>query len=307
MTLDKKEIIPICFALDEGYIMPTTVAVKSMLARFNSNKLAHVFFLVPDSFNEKKAAKLNEIVSNAKNVFKYDYIKVSDQRFNDKCTIRHITYPTYYRLIMADRIPYDKCIYLDGDIIVLQDVSQMMSIEMDDNYIAGVPTPYFQLRKRDKKEAMKRLGIDSFNLYVNAGVLIFNLRSIRDDKMEEKFIRLLDKNFPVQDQDIINSACYPNICLLPGKFNCVEEFFSYPIKELMKVYSEKELQETRNKPVVFHFANQYKPWKYKGLSFEKEWFCVYRSIYKTTLERKPYMINKIKDRIISIINRLVKR
>lgn len=290
------KIIPICFAMDEGYIMPTTVALYSILNNLGKNIKIHLFLLVPDKFDHDKNIKMEQLAQSAQ-VYLLEYIYISDERFYNKSKIDHITYVTFFRLIMASKIPYDKCIYLDGDIIVKDDIASLYAIDIKKNYIAGVATPYSQLRKRDRKQAMDRLGIDSYSLYVNAGVLIFNLSQIRKNNMEEVFISLLDKNFPVQDQDILNSACYPYIMKIPCKFNVVEEMMRYPLRELRKIYTDKDILEARRYPVIFHFANAYKPWRYYGLSFAGDWMNYYTKIYGYEIKRKNYVLAYWKDRV----------
>ena len=57
----------------------------------------------------------------------------------------HKALSSYYRLLVGDLLPkeLDKCIFLDVDICVCKDLSEIFNIDIKDNYIAGVLDPDF--------------------------------------------------------------------------------------------------------------------------------------------------------------------
>ena len=59
---------------------------------------------------------------------------------------------------------YDKCIYLDGDVVVSKDLSEFFNISVDDYYVGGVKD-----RDIDSKLA-EVLGIKDKSKYINCGV-----------------------------------------------------------------------------------------------------------------------------------------
>jgi len=67
----------------------------------------------------------------------------------------------------------DKILSLDIDTIVTENIDELWDIDISNYYIAGV---------RDTPEFNKN------GLYVNGGVLLCNLKKIREDKMDEKMI-----------------------------------------------------------------------------------------------------------------------
>lgn len=51
----------------------------------------------------------------------------------------HLSKAAYFRLLIPELIrEYDKCIYLDCDIIVHGDLKELYEIELGNNYLAGV-------------------------------------------------------------------------------------------------------------------------------------------------------------------------
>lgn len=52
------------------------------------------------------------------------------------------------------------------------------------------------------------MGISDFDTYLNSGVLLMNLKKIREDKLERRFAELAEEDWESQDQDILNIACH---------------------------------------------------------------------------------------------------
>ena len=111
--------------------------------------------------------------------------------------IPHINLTTYYRLLIGEYLPkeIEKCIYLDVDICVLKDLSELFLIEMKNNYIAGVVAAGYYF---NEKENCERLNLPSMRQYVNAGMLVMNLKQIRKDNMTLKFLELSKKIIPLK-------------------------------------------------------------------------------------------------------------
>ncbi len=279
------QIIPICFALDAGYIMPTAVAVHSILSHCRPENRIHFHFLVPSDFPKDQDAALRCFENNP-SVFRSDIIRVKETMFQGKTHIAHITYPTFFRLVMDEYVHYSRCLYLDGDILVFRDLLELFEFPVGNCLIAGVKAPYSQLKKKNRDSHRRLLGLDSFSLYVNAGVLLFNLEGIRNCSMQKEFIRLLPKNYPIQDQDILNSACYPRIRILPPKYNVLSEFHDYPLRLLKKIYTPGAIHEARNSPVIYHFASAFKPWKFYGGRYEQEWQTEYNQFWHEKLQKR---------------------
>ena len=109
-------------------------------------------------------------------------------------------------MLVGDLLPKElnKCIFLDVDICVCKDLSEIFNIDIKDNYIAGVLDPDFYL---SEEQNCKRLNISSMKQYVNLGMLIMNLKQMRRNNMTQKFIELSIRNYEFHGKDIINVAC----------------------------------------------------------------------------------------------------
>lgn len=276
----KPAVIPVAFATDEGYLYPTAIAIASMLERAYPTTTYEIYVLVNAAFSEASRQLLVEICERSGHNDSIKFI-VPDDRYDEaELFISHITTATYYRLSLPSLLPnVDRCLYLDSDIVVRGDLSELFDTPMEDSYIAGVRAfTYFQderMINRKKRE----LGVDTWDVYVNAGVLLLNLEKIRHDGLEEKFTQLLSRNFSSQDQDILNLACRDHIKIIPFKYNAMTKYDLYSNKVHGLTYlkdwvDRSDWDEGRLLPVIIHYADKKKPWSDVSSLYAEAWWDV---------------------------------
>ena len=210
--------IPIVLSTDEQYAPFLYTTMLSILEHANENTFYAFYILVPNNFSKVYQDVILRLKKGHKCIITFIFIENIFEKIARK--IQYITSPTYYRLLIGDIFPEEfvKCIYLDVDICVNKDLSELFNIDIGNNYIAGVVDPrYFFSEKKN----CKRLNLPSMKYYVNAGVLLMNIKQIREDNMTQKFIKLTTRTYDFQEQDILNIACYGKILTLPPKYNAL--------------------------------------------------------------------------------------
>jgi lipopolysaccharide biosynthesis glycosyltransferase len=260
MYIEEDHVLPVVFATDEGYAMPTTVTMVSILKNARETTFYDFYILVPPDFSARSKQKFNEI----KMSFPRCSISLIDMgnMFDDmKLSIPHITLPTYYRLQICELlINYGKCIYLDSDIIVNEDLTEFFNNNIDDYYIAGVKAPGYHFPEDGNRDYCEQAGLPSIDQYINAGVLLMNLKKLRENNMTEVFMRLAEKGLPSQDQDVMNVACYHNIKNVHFRYNNMLSKYQNQINKVKTVIPEEEVDEALKRTVIMHFADRIKPW-----------------------------------------------
>ena len=132
---------------------------------------------------------------------------------------------TFLRLLAdkIDRLP-SKIIYLDADTVIARDIKELYDIDVSSYEFAGALDYY------------GRYFIDPH--YINAGVLLFNLDKIKETKLFEKCIDLLnEKKVFLPDQTALNKYAKAKL-IIDAKFN--------------------EQKHFRDETVVQHFAKTIK-------------------------------------------------
>lgn len=260
-----KKTIPIVMATDKNYLLPTCVTMKSVLENGDSKNIYSFYLLVKEELigmDEGLFETFSEQYSN----FKYNYMAIDNQLFHSaSLTNYHVTVETYFRLVISNLLPdYEKCIYLDGDLVVNCDVEELFEIDLKENYLAAVKDVGMQCGKGDYyTEHQKEIGFSSMRGYFNAGVLVFNLKQIREDKITDRLLYAIRRRYTIEDQDILNVICKDRIYYLPVKYNMFTAFIgSDEFKNTYNFSEEEKLYVEKNSISILHFAGgSDKPWK----------------------------------------------
>ncbi len=265
--------IPIILATDKNYTPQTGITILSALENRRCDAKYSFFILTSSTFDYDTDAKFQEIVSKYGNC-SIEYIKMGDDCFNDvKLNIPHITHPTFYRLMASSLFPqYEKMIYMDSDVAVEWDLMDCFLTDLGDNYIAGVKAASYHWATDGNVQYCIENGLPAIDQYVNAGMLIFNLKKIRENGIEEEFIALSKLGLRSQDQDVINRACYNHILHLPYKFNCMIAKYEKTPEQLLKIFTQNEINEANNRPVITHYAAETKPWADLSCALADRWW-----------------------------------
>ena len=262
MYLEEETKIPVVFASDRNYLEPTATTIVSMLQNSKRSTFYKIYLLtnINDAeFSEKYLKEICDVYPNCS----LSIIPVNFKQEID-IQIKHTAVPTFYRLYIPKLLPeVSKCLYLDGDIIVRKDLSELYRLNIQDEYAAGVQAAGYYYPDEWKNKHSAEIGIPIED-YVNAGVLLLNLDKIRKDRIDEKFIELLKKNFSSQDQDILNVAFHNHIRLLDLQWNAMIKYIRadkdkvFIDKNAANVFGREEMKFADI--CIIHYADKVKPW-----------------------------------------------
>lgn len=217
--------------------------------------MINVLFNIDDNYIRQAKAVVRSIKAHTKSDVRFHIIGVKNVDFEAICydkpdismitypnVMRHITNTATYRLfapfILKD---LDKVIYLDADLIVLDDIKKLWEYEPE--YIAGVQDPMYI------KQANKN---NLHHLYINSGVMVMNLANIRKLNWLERIKATQNGyNLSLLDQDIINISLQDKIEHLPLKWNVYTKIYPETTYDMIKV---------REKPSIIHWCGKEKPW-----------------------------------------------
>lgn len=278
----RSAIIPVVFTPDENYIIPTCVAILSMLVAKRS-ETRYRFYIIVSNKMDASYFRYLERVKKLKADFEYQIIPIDSSIFDEqKVTTPHLKTSAYYRLIIAELLKdYDKCMYHDADILVLRDLQEMFDVDLDGFYVSGIKAYLKHQETEENQRIMKKWGFPSFDNYIVSGNLVLNLFKIREDKLTERFIQHMYKGYPSEDQDVINLCCYGKIHFSPLKFGMMNRWIYNDILYTMekKVYELKEIEEAKESPAIVHFAGGVaKPWKNLRTAYADKWWEYARQI-----------------------------
>ena len=259
-TKTYKQKIPICFATDDNYVPFLTVALASMLDNASKENFYMIYVLTSHLSEENmKSIKKHEVENCS-----IEFVQLSKEldKVQNMFHLRdYYSKETYYRIFIPNLFPqYQKVLYLDCDITVLGDVSELYNTEIHGYYVAAAQEEVMQTYDVFGNYVEKDDGINRKS-YFNAGILLINCRRWRNKLIAERFVDLLNryKFRVVQDEDYLNVLCKDNIKWVSLGWNKT----SYK----NEAFDDKDLK-------IIHWKITWRPWKYKDVLYE-EYFWKY--------------------------------
>ena len=176
-------------------------------ALFKYNKVEKIYlFIEDDEISYLKNDKIEFI--NVNKIPKI--IKETSPNYNT-----HYSKMSYVRCYFTKILKDDKILYLDVDTLVVDNIQELWNIDLEDNVIAGVHEP------GEWNKYLNTYGLD--DTYINSGVLLMDLKKIREEKLDNSMIYLLNNNkYAFPDQDVINLVCRNRIHQLSNIYNSSE-------------------------------------------------------------------------------------
>lgn len=171
-------------------------AAKSLIA---NSPVERVWFLIED---ERFPIEVPDIIQ-AKDVSKQKFFPSTCANITTGYTYMSLMRVTYSKLFPE----LDRILQLDVDTVVVDDISELWEMRLGKAWFAACP---------EKNGKYKPYG----PRYYNAGVMMFNLDQIREDRADSQAIALLNTTkMPYIDQDAWNMLGDQRVVDLPERYN----------------------------------------------------------------------------------------
>lgn len=288
-----KKTVPIVMISDDNFIMPTCVTITSLL----QNKAADTFYDIFILMAECQESSEQRVQMLEQEGCAVHIVRASLEKYNGIKQHAHISRAALLKFDICNLIPqYDKVLYLDGDIIVREDLAPLYDTDLKGSYAAGV-------------KEMDSMVNDRSN--INSGVLVYNTKRMRDEGLSEVLLKtrisLGDRGS--MDQQTFNIVFRTDVQYLPLRYNCVIGFLlgnqrdpQYTPERINQTYHThyKSVREAVDDAGILHFATGEKPWVFTFTSGAKEWYRYYLlSPYKDVpfklRGRWSYRLEKMRD------------
>ena len=194
----------------------------------------------------KKLAKLDCQIVNAR----VDGSHISQYKTN-------IHYSVFLRYFTATFVEEDQALYLDCDIVVTRDLSEIFAVDLG-SYPLG---------------AVRDLGGEVYfgEQIFNSGVLLINVNYWRENDIAGQLIEMTDNlhdKVTQDDQSILNMLFENRWMELPFAYNCIT---------LHTTFSDYEPEKGLYPPVI-HYLTERKPWKEYTQSIYREVWWFYQGL-----------------------------
>lgn len=233
-------IINIGYGIDNNYVRCCATSIVSFYEN-NPKQNFHFHILGSDLTNDS----INKLKILAQQYNINISIYIVDSNYFYKLPTRSV-FPisTYFRFLLPIlNKNLSKMIYVDADIICLNNIQTLLSFDLNNNIIAAVPDTKNMNENRNKDLKLEK------HIYFNSGMLLINIQEWNKHNISDKLIEILSTssyNFKFPDQDALNLILTQRVVYLPKIFN----YFNNG-----KV-TDKEVK----KIILLHFTASPKPW-----------------------------------------------
>lgn len=244
---DEYRAVVICASFSDCNQVLTTI--KSIVCHNRFIK----FYVINNDFPtewfvsmQKKLAKLDCPIVNAR----VDASLVSNFKTD-------ISYTVFLRYFVADFVEEEQALYLDCDIVVTRDLSEIFAVDLGSHPLGAV---------RD-------LGGEVYfgEQIFNSGVLLINVNYWRENDIAGQLIEMTDNlhdKVTQDDQSILNMFFENRWLELPFPYNCIT---------LHTTFSDYEPEKGLYPPVI-HYLTERKPWKEYTQSIYREVWWFYQGL-----------------------------
>lgn len=189
-------------------------------------------------------------------------VEVLPQKEVDLFYIRdtHVSKTSLLKYYIAEALSdLDKVLYFDSDVMVLKDLNKLYATDIEGKYLAAVKDPSWFFENMHVLE----LGLEARGFYFNSGVMLMNLKKIREDGLIAKLEDYTNNNFRTyMDQDAFNVVVEDDVVLLDYENNAMNFFFEHIGLERLGAFYDRQwnnYEEAFGGATIIHFASSKKP------------------------------------------------
>lgn len=272
-------LIPVFFTIDDAYAPFLAVALHSAIENSSAQNRYKAIILHQDVSLENR----RRIESLAKEHFQIEFVPMRSglesitDRMGNRLRCDYFTLTIYFRLFIPAMFPqYDKAIYIDSDVVVNGDLAELYHMDLGSNYIAACPDFSIKDAPPLVRYTVEAVGMEE-GTYINSGVLLMNLKALREKEFEKQFLQLLNTwhfDCIAPDQDYLNAMCRGRILYLDEAWDAMPNPQQPPLES----------------PKLIHYNLFSKPWCYDGVQYG-EYFWKYARGSGFYPEAKAYKDN----------------
>ena len=277
-----KKVIPIFFAVNECYVPYLSVAIVSLIDNA-SDKYNYNIHIIHENIKESSKKKLKALETDNVKIMlteMHNSLESITNRIENQLRADHFTLTIYYRIFLPFMFKeYDKAIYIDADTCVTGDISELYNIDLKDNLFAGCNDISCQYSDILCNYFANHAGL-TIDKYINSGVLLMNMKKLREINFESKFLKILNEyhfDTVCPDQDYINAMAKGKILYLPNEWDAMPTGGNLVF----------------DNPKICHYNLFLKPWHYDKIDYEDYfWNYVELSPFKKEIIKEKAEFNE---------------
>lgn len=278
-----KQNIPVVLNASDYYVPYLAVTLRSILEHAQPQNY-YDFIVLHTSIQKNSREKLQQDLKDFSN-WSLRFFDVSPwlTGVEFQKNLAHYSLETFYRLLIPKIFKnYHKLVYLDSDVIVRTDLSELYDTDLADAAVGAALDVDFIGEYNGAIPYIKSYCDEVLQLvdpyqYFQAGVMLFNVDKMRQmDPNPMALIALANhKNYKYADQDILNVHYHQSVKYFDLSWNVLTDCYGIRLKDIISAGPAdyyKAYIEARKHPKIIHYAGGEKPWNVPLMDFGPEYF-----------------------------------
>ena len=190
--------------------------------------------------------------------------------------VKRYPYEIYYRIFAPQLLPesVERILYLDSDLIVHNSVDELYNMSFEGNYFIACT----QIRGFVTWLNRVRMGVGKNFYYMNTGVMMMNVKALREVIEPEKIFKFIKRNgwrMYLYDQDVLFKFYCDKISLIDPKiYNLSDRYITF--YNMRRPKHKIDADWVANNNVIIHYLGRNKPWKPKYKGILKDYYHRYK-------------------------------
>ncbi|MDR1192027.1 MAG: glycosyltransferase family 8 protein [Verrucomicrobiales bacterium] len=236
----------IVFVTDGAFALPVRAAIRSVLANAAGDRPLTVYVVYDRE--QVCSADVEQFTALDASVRVVPVTNRHRQNLHSRAHYSHAMYLKYDLPELFSNL--DRVLYLDGDVIVNGDLRKFYDTDLSNKYAAVVENPLSSDVAKYVRGQLKCTG-----RYLNSGVMLFNLATMRRDKIPHRLAEFTAARpwLAMPDQDAFCTVLDQRVAFVDATYN------------LMVMYRDLPPFKNITQPRIIHYASGRKPWKDAGM------------------------------------------
>jgi lipopolysaccharide biosynthesis glycosyltransferase len=216
------EPVVLTLASNERYFPGLYCAVASALSHL-SWKTSVNLWVLDGGISQASKDRLERLVDRFGNHVRPEFVRVAPSVFRYAPLGPGRSHMAYCRLLLPQLLDVPRLIYLDCDVLVFRDLSELFDLKLSPGKVlAAVPDSETLTLSDDSYTLARTMNLPADGRYFNSGVMLMNLKELRKENFTERsleFFKIWRGTYRFWDQSAFNFLLHGRIQELPDCWN----------------------------------------------------------------------------------------
>jgi lipopolysaccharide biosynthesis glycosyltransferase len=240
--------ISVALCADKNIEVSLHVTLYSLM---NSSQCPIDINLIQKGYNRKDLENIHKTLRPFAGKYQLNIVGFNESPLFSKFHGLHGSQFNFTKLLLADLLPIDRVLYLDSDLSIGKDLSEVFSLDLNGFTIGAVASETIASSLRS--DFYQSIGMNKDAKYFNSGIMVIDLKKWREQNITSQCLNFANKyadRLKFGDEAILN-------CIFHENFQTIDNSFNYPL------YPNSDLASA-DSACIFHFVGSPKPFDLMG-------------------------------------------